>query len=370
MWWTDAALWGVFLCLAAGCAPSTLNPECLAERLGDGCVESATGSSASLRGISAVSAMTAWASGSGATILRTTSGGESWADVSITHAGAPDFRMIHAFDADTACVLSAGSPARLYRTEDGGASWSLVYEDTRPEIFFDAMRFADSSFGIAFGDSIGGRLQIISTSDGGRTWRRHSPSESPIALPGEAGFAASNSALAISGDSILIGLGGETAQGFARVALSRDRGNTWEVVSTPLKGSASRGIFSIALDPDGRRAVAVGGDYLQPDARIDNILLSADAGRTWTISAGPPPSGYRSAVAFLPCLGDGLFFAVGPGGADLSHDLGRSWVSVNRIAWHAVTITPDGRTLWLSGADGRVGRLDLNEMLSLPRGKP
>jgi len=352
--WIDWGLLTMLVCGSVGCGAPQLNASRLAARLRHGWVEFESGSTAGLRGLSAVDSHTAWASGSGGTVLRHVAPDRPWHDVSVPGASDLDFRMIHAFDADTACALSAGSPARLYRTDDGGASWTLVYEDTRPEIFFDAMRFADAKFGIAFGDPIDGRIQIISTSDGGRTWRRHGSSESPAALPGEAGFAASNSALAIAGETICIGLGGATPLGAARIALSRDRGWSWQVVNTPLRCSQSSGIFSIAVDQGGR-GVAVGGDYLQPESTGDNVLTSEDGGLTWVRSAGSPPGGYRSCVVFLSRLGQDVAFAVGPDGTDISTDGRQSWTSVDTIGWHAVSLPPDGRAMWFSGPDGRIG---------------
>src|SRR4051812_1830883 len=46
------------------------------------CRDVPTGSPARLRGLAPVSARTAWVSGSGGTVLRTTDGGRTWADVS------------------------------------------------------------------------------------------------------------------------------------------------------------------------------------------------------------------------------------------------------------------------------------------------
>src|SRR4029079_3060677 len=70
-----------------------------------------------LRGVSAVSERVAWASGAGATVLRTADGGHTWQKLSVT-AEALDFRDVDAIDAQTAYVLSIGNgPAsRIYKT--------------------------------------------------------------------------------------------------------------------------------------------------------------------------------------------------------------------------------------------------------------
>src|SRR5262245_28007107 len=78
-----------------------------------------------LRGVSAVSATVAWASGASGTVLRTTDGGRSWQRSAVPGADAPDFRDVDALGAATAVVLSIGpgDASRIYRTEDGGATW-------------------------------------------------------------------------------------------------------------------------------------------------------------------------------------------------------------------------------------------------------
>lgn len=358
MRWMGSLLLVLVLCSAVGCTQSNLSARSLASCLKGLWPEFDTGSVASLRGISAVSEHVAWASGSGGTVLRTVDGGQTWQDASIVAAADLDFRMIHAFDERTAVALSAGAPARLYRTEDAGATWSLVYEDARPEIFFDGMRFADGQFGIAFGDPIAGRIQIITTTDGGRSWTRGKPGASPQALAGEAGFAASNSGVAIVGHSMYIGLGGQTELGRVRIARSRIGGQSWSVHDWPMRSGESSGIFSIAFS-DAWHGVAVGGDYLNPDASDDNLIVTSNGGASWSRPTGVPPGGYRSAVVPLTPWGKGAFLAAGPNGSDVSVDFGRTWTGVDRIGWHALSVTSDGAWMWSSGGDGRVGRLDV-----------
>src|SRR5690606_35242499 len=61
-----------------------------------------------LRGISAVDADVAWASGREGTVLRTVDGGAHWQAMRVPGAEALDFRDVEGFDADTAVVLSIG----------------------------------------------------------------------------------------------------------------------------------------------------------------------------------------------------------------------------------------------------------------------
>ena len=312
-----------------------------------------TGSGASLRGVCGLDERVAWVSGTGGTVLRTIDGGAHWENVSVPGAADFDFRCIHAFYDDEAIVFSAGSPARTYRTDDGGRTWRLTFEDTRPEVFFNAMRFDLHDFGVAFGDPIGESLQFMTSGDWGSTWRRWQGALAPKALANEVGFAASNSALALDGVRVYIGLGGGTPLGRARVISVVPETGDWRCVQTPIASSASAGIFSLALL--GRNGiVAVGGDYLQPERAEAHWAVSYDRGLTWVQPEGPGPRGYSSSVAAFPDLGLTVALAVGPYGLDVSTNAGNSWTVVDDTPWHALDTTPNGEAVWMSGPEGRV----------------
>ena len=80
---------------------------CTASTAGAQWVTQASGTTAELRGVSAVSARVAWASGSRGTVLRTTDGGASWHAAPMPGADSLDFRDVEAFDSLRAVVLSA-----------------------------------------------------------------------------------------------------------------------------------------------------------------------------------------------------------------------------------------------------------------------
>src|SRR5882724_13140831 len=95
-----------------------------------------SGVTARLRGVSAVSARVAWASGSGSTVLRTNDGGATWQKLTVT-TDQLDFRDIDAIDMRTAYVLSIGNgPAsRIYKTTDAGTTWTLQFKNDDPKAF-------------------------------------------------------------------------------------------------------------------------------------------------------------------------------------------------------------------------------------------
>ncbi len=311
-----------------------------------------SGSSASLRGLSAVDDEVCWASGSGGTVLRTLDG-LTWERLNIPGADELDFRDVEAFDADTALVMSAGAPARAYRTNNGGQTWDLVYDNPDERAFFDAMAFWDEKRGLAFSDPIDGRLLVIATNDGGKSWRTLSADAFPPSPEGEAGFAASGTCLAVRGTKdAWVGLGGTAG---ARVFRTEDGGQTWEAVSTPvLAGEASRGIFSL-LSLGRGEGVAVGGDYTQPELMEANAALTADGGVTWEPILASRPTGYRSCVAFVAGREE-LLVAVGSNGTDYSTNAGRSWTRLSDEGYHVVASGADG-SIWAAGADGSIAKL-------------
>ncbi|HSK10404.1 MAG TPA: hypothetical protein VK911_12570 [Vicinamibacterales bacterium] len=318
--------------------------------------QQASGTAERLRGVSAVSAAVAWASGANGTVLRTADGGATWTRRPVPGAEALDFRDIEAFDAQTAYVLSigAGDRSRIYKTIDGGETWHLQFTNPDPNAFYDAFAFWDRENGIAVGDPVEGRFTVVRTADGGATWARADRAGMPPALPGDGAFAASGTILTAFGSrEAWFGSGGGAR---ARVYRSTDRGATWEVSDTPVAaGTPSAGLFSIAFR-DARHGVAVGGDYRKERDASDNIALTTDGGASWTRPGATRLRGFRSAVAFLPGSDASLALAVGPAGSDISRDDGRTWSALGDEGFHALSVAGDGAA-WAVGEQGAIARL-------------
>ena len=310
-----------------------------------------SGVTARLRGISAVSDRVAWASGSGGTIVRTADGGATWQRLSVPEAESLDFRDIDAVSADTAYVLSIGSgeSSRIYKTTDAGRTWTLQFTNTDPKAFFDAMAFWDTERGVAFSDSVDGRLVILRTENGGRTWSRVPESGLPPALDNEGAFAASGTNVAVVGrDHVWIGTS------VSRVLRSTDGGRSWSAATTPLAAGPSTGIFSIAFR-DTRHGVVVGGDYRREADAVDNLAITDDGGKTWHAVKGL--SGFRSVVSYLPGASSPTLLAVGPQGADQSTDDGRTWSPITGASGlHTVAVARRGRIGWGAGEKGHIAR--------------
>jgi photosystem II stability/assembly factor-like uncharacterized protein len=308
-----------------------------------------TGSDARLRGLSAVSATVAWASGSGGTVLRTLDGGQSWEQVGPPGTQSLQFRDIEAFSADEAAILSIGTggDSRVYVTSDGGTHWELTFVNDDPDAFFDCMTFLDRQHGLALSDPVDGAFRIIATDDGGLSWHVVD-AHMPPALPGEFAFAASGQCLVSFGPhNAWFGTGGALE---ARVFRSNDGGQSWSVSSTPIRSGPTAGIFALAFR-DLRHGFAVGGDFAVPDHAPDALALTSDGGASWHL-VDHAPNEYRSGGTWAS---NRTAIVVGPTGSDVSFDAGRSWTRFDDGSFDTVDCVPGA--CWASGEQGRVAFL-------------
>jgi photosystem II stability/assembly factor-like uncharacterized protein len=310
-----------------------------------------TGSDARLRGLSAVSANVAWASGSGGTVLRTVDAGETWQDVSPPDTSELQFRDIEAFDAERAVILAIGpgDTSRVYVTSNGGESWTLTFVNDDPNAFYDCMAFFDSRRGLALSDPVDGRFRIIATDDGGLSWHVVD-AEMPAALPGEFAFAASGQCLVTSGGGrhAWFASGGAAE---ARVFRTEDGGDSWQVSTTPIRSGPSAGIFALAFR-DPRHGLAVGGDFAVPALAPDALALSGDGGRTWQLVSDAPTE-YRSGATWVTGQ---IAIVVGPTGSDVSVDGGRTWERFDSGSFDTVDCA-NPNACWAAGEQGRVAFL-------------
>ena len=310
------------------------------------------GTATEFRAIRAVNARVVWAAGKGGIVAHTTDRGSHWRVDTIPGAAGLFLIGIHAEDARRAWVagtaFEGASLARIYSTRDGGATWQLQYETAEPGVFADGLAFWDAKHGIVFGDPIGGKAWLLTTSNGGGRWSRIA---GPQVLSGEASFAASGTAIALLGKHYLwIATGGGA---HARVLQSQDRGESWFTVETPASGNAAKGIFGLAIGEHGR-IVAVGGDYRQRESSNENLLLSDDGGRSFRIGSSPGLVGVQYGVAHA---GRNRFLSVGPGGSATSSDGGMTWMKLDGPGFNTVSCAKE--ICWAAGVQGRLAHLPL-----------
>ncbi|MCE2611821.1 oxidoreductase [Flavobacteriaceae bacterium D16] len=259
----------------------------------------------------------------------------------------PEFRAIAHTSTDF-FMLSAGNPALLYKTGETGRM-ELVYSEMGAGVFYNAMAFWNDLEGMAIGDSMDGCLSVIITRDGGQNWSKLACDQLPTSVEGEGAFAASNSNIAIIGDTAWVA----TTQG--RVLRTADRGRSWDVVQTPMESLAeAQGIFSIAFY-NADTGFAIGGDYTKPEIKRANKALSQDGGKSWQLVAEGETPGYKSCVQYLPnSKGRGLV-AVGYTGISYSSDSGNQWTDLSREPFYTLRFLNDS-TAFAAGKN-RLARL-------------
>jgi hypothetical protein len=357
--------------------------------------------SSDLRGIHAVDASIAWASGTNGTVLRTVDGGANW-QVCAVPPGAEklDIRGVQAFDAKTAIVMSSGKGdlSRLYKTTDGCQTWKLVFTNPDMDGFWDAINIkapkedglghpldGSHGWGYVLGDPVGGTFALFATADGGESWnQRVAQSRGPKgegckiddfkAETNEAAFAASNqSFLVLNGSYFVFVTGGGTARLGYNDVFSLDGAlchESSQFLKLPLAGgNTSAGGFAVAaLFGDRNRSdfpdklVIVGGDYKLPNSGAGTAVTVNHLGARLVQSlsaAHTPPHGYRSAVAYDAVTK--TWITVGPNGTDISTDDGKNWrallpdVARGEAAdagrnWNALSLP------FVVGPKGRIGK--------------
>lgn len=307
-----------------------------------------------LRGTSAPTHNVAWASGTHGTYLRTTDGGVTWQASQVPGAEALDLRDVEAFSADVAYLLAAGpgEQSRIYKTINAGKTWQLQFTNRDPHGFFDCMAFWDRNHGVAVGDPVNGKFEVLTTRDGGWHWQPVDSDALPAAIDGEGAFAASGTCIAVEDKSnVWFATGGKAA----RVFHSANSGKSWTVADTPIvRGSDSTGIFSITFR-DALHGIIAGGDYKQPNKDGSNLAFTDDGGRTWKL-ASISPQWYFSAVAFSTSsivVNSGIL-ALGSAHAAYTHSLiDKSWARTWNLNLNAISLSPDG-TAYAVGPKGLI----------------
>lgn len=251
-------------------------------------------------------------------------------------------------------VLSIANPAVLYKIGfDGEEATHIeeVYTENHDKVFYDSMAFWNDEEGIAMGDPTDDCLSILITRNGGNTWEKLSCDLLPNTENGEAGFAASNSNIAIIGEHAWIATGGK----LARVFHTPDKGKTWEVFDTPmLQGKAMTGIYSIRFYNE-QIGVIFGGNWEDKSFNEGNKAITKDGGKTWTLLANGEGPGYRSSVDFVPGSKGKQFVAVGSPGISYSPDQGSTWKELSKEPFYAIAFVND--SIAFASGPNRIARL-------------
>ncbi len=225
-------------------------------------------------------------------------------------------------------AITIGNPALLFNLDRTASE--LVYREDHEDVFYDSIEFWNENEGLAIGDPTDACMSIIITRDGGESWKKLNCSNLPVAIEGEAAFAASDTNIAIIGDHTWVATGGKAS----RILYSPDKGKNWEVFNTPIiQGEETTGIYSIDFYDD-KIGYAIGGDYTKPGVNTANKIRTMDGGRKWELVPGGP--GYRSCVQYVPESDGKELVAVGFEGIDYSNDGGLNWIHLSDEGFYTI----------------------------------
>jgi len=311
-----------------------------------------SGTKASLRGLSVVTDLLIWTSGSRGTVGRSIDGGKTWTWMTVPGYEKRDFRDVEGFDKKTAVIMAVDTPADILKTTDGGKTWKLVYENKTAGMFLDAMEFWNENVGIVVGDPINGRFFKARSFDGGDTWQAMPFAELPRADTGEGCFASSGTNIrTLDSYEACFVSGGPHSRLFIRD----------KAIDLPIiQGTTSTGANSVAVKDHntlhgGQHLIVVGGDFTKDTLQEKNCFLTTDGAKTW-IRPTIPPHGYRSCVEFI---GRHSVLTCGTSGVDISDDDGMTWRLISTTGFHACRKAKKGKAVFLSGGNGRIAKLIL-----------
>ena len=217
------------------------------------------------------------------------------------------------------------------------------------------MQFWDDENGIAVGDPTEDCMSVIITRDGGNTWNKISCENLPLAVVGEAAFAASNTNISLVDQIAFIVTGGKEAN----ILVGSDYGKIWKKYTTPIiQGAEMTGIFSLdnfSIDT----AIIAGGNWSSKEKTVKAMAITKDRGITWELKENNP--GYLSCVQFISktnslvaCSSNGIYY---------SEDLAENWKKVIEEGYYSLRISKNGEYLYFSGKN-KLMNLDIATLLS------
>lgn len=178
------------------------------------------------------------------TVARTNDGGTTWTGGVVNIPAGLSISGLTAVDANTAWIAAYGGLASqgIFKTTDGGATWTkqptAAFSTTGS--FPNGVYFFNANNGVAFGDPIGGRFEIYTTSNGGTTWTRNNAGAPQALSTDEYALVYSYYGL---GNTIWMGGVSESGVG-ARLFRSTDMGMTWTAYATNFADQISNITFS------------------------------------------------------------------------------------------------------------------------------
>jgi photosystem II stability/assembly factor-like uncharacterized protein len=309
----------------------------------------------SIRALEVENDSTCWFTGSKNKFGYTNDYGKIWKENVIKYDTFNlEFRSI-SVTTNSVFILSVGSPALLFKIDKKTLNYKLVYKETEEKTFYDSMQFWDDENGIAVGDPTANCISIVLTKDGGNTWNKIACENLPLAVEGEASFAASNTNISLVSDLAFIATGGKEAN----VIFGSEYGENWKKYKTPIvQGEKMTGIFSIDnLSMD--TAIIAGGKWSSKENTENAMAITVNGGINWKIKENNP--GYISCIQFVPKTNN--IIACSTTGIYYSNNFAESWKKVNEEGYYTFRISKNGSYLYFSGKNNLMS-LELTSLLN------
>lgn len=307
--------------------------------------------SATLNDLRAVAAtgMSAWTCGVNGIILRTTDGGQSWADQSSATTNSLFAMQL----LDPQSVTIAGEDGTILQTSDGGANWTNKSVVTLEDLM--GIHFTSATNGIIVGTS----GLIIRTTNGGGTWT--SPASGTSRTIRSVQFGDANTGIAVGDSGLVLRTSDGGVSWQIRPPITTRRLNAIQFIN-PTTCFAVGQTGAVVKSTDGglnwttqtafttvelRSLQFLYNTYGWTSGANGAVFQTTDGGTTWSASPGNPIAQANGQVLngiFFTSTVEG--FSVGTGGIILRMNSGTSWSTVPRGSLNVGVV--DG-----PGADGR-----------------
>lgn len=234
-----------------------------------------------------------------------------------------EFRTL-AQDKNAFYAINIESPANFYKVDKNTLKSKIIFTDTVKTAFYDALHFANNNFYTFSDPKKDLDLRFLKFTSKKNLFKFSFYDDIKL-NEGEAAFAASNSNIASSKKHLWIATGGKSS----RIIRMDFKTQKFKVFETPfVQGESSQGIYSIDFYNDDF-GIAVGGDYTQQQANINNIAITNDGGKTWIIQASGKNAGYKTCVKIRPNFKGKHIIAIGDQNIEFSSDFGKTWTKIS-----------------------------------------
>ena len=253
------------------------------------------------------------------------------------------FRTL-AQDKNAFYTINIESPAEFFKIDKKSLKYEVIFRDTAKTAFYDAFHFVNDKLAYTFSDPDPNHLLKLMVFKNGK-WAK--VTNKVVLQEGEAAFAASNTNIASTVNTVWIATGGKAS----RILKLNLKNNAFEIFNTPvIQGESSQGIYSVDFLND-TFGIAVGGDYTKQEANINNIATTNDGGKTWQVKASGKNAGYTTCVKIKPGSKGKEMISVGDRHISYSSDFGKTWTKISDEKNLYVCEWVDQQTVVFAGKD-------------------